>query len=73
MLIIRPMAKVLTREQVQKMFADFVETSGNQSKAAKAIGVSAAYFGEVLNGTREPGPSILEFFGIQRETIYKIK
>ena len=44
-----------------------------QTEAANALGVSHSYLSEVLGGTRQPGPKILEALGLRSETIYFFK
>jgi transcriptional regulator with XRE-family HTH domain len=47
-----------------------VERLGSQKALAEAIGVSAAYLSDVLNGNRDIGPSILRFYGLREETSF---
>jgi transcriptional regulator with XRE-family HTH domain len=44
------------------------EKMGNMTQRdfAEQIGVSQAYLGDVLKGRRDPGPSILQFLGIEK-------
>jgi transcriptional regulator with XRE-family HTH domain len=65
------MSKILTQEQVVQILKDFVAQAGTQEKAAAKIGVTAVYIGNILRGKQPPGKSILDFFGIERELIYK--
>jgi hypothetical protein len=44
----------------------------NQLTLAKAIGVSAAFLGDVLHGRREPTGKILEYLGLERVVVYRI-
>ena len=48
-----------------------VELHGSQEKAAAKLGLSQAYLGELLRGTRTPGPRVLKALGLVRETVYK--
>ena len=73
MLIIATMMKELTRDQVIALLQGLVDREGSKVAAANKIGVTSAYLGEILKGTREPGPRILEYFGLERETVYKKK
>jgi DNA-binding transcriptional regulator YdaS (Cro superfamily) len=42
------------------------KAAGGQAAWAERHGVSAAYVSEALNGTREPGPLILNALGLKR-------
>lgn len=65
------MAKELTREQISDLIRELIKAEGGQGKAATKIGVSSTYLAELLKGTREPGPTILEFFGLEKEVSYR--
>ncbi len=69
------MSKELTLDQVIDLLRQLVASEGSNTAAAKRIGVTSAFVGQVLNGKKEPGPKMLEFFGIERETknIYRRK
>ena len=47
-----------------------VATLGTREKAARRLGVSVAYLGELLRGTRTPGPKVLAALGMRKETSY---
>jgi len=47
-----------------------VERLGSQKALAEAIGVHPSYVGDVLKGVRDPGPSILRFYGLREESVY---
>ncbi len=67
------MVKELTLQEIVALVAQVVADEGSQAAAARRIGVSPSFLGEVLRGTREPGPTILKFLGIERQTIYRKK
>lgn len=67
------MVKELTRQDVIILIEELVQEEGSQAAAAKRIGITPSYVGDVLRGTREPGPAILSFFGIEKETVYRKK
>jgi hypothetical protein len=67
------MAKTLTRADVVVLIQALVREKGTQAAAAKTIGIGSVHIGEVLKGTRDPGPTILRYFDLERETIYKKK
>ncbi len=56
-------------EVIAKLRAD-VERLGSQKALAEAIGVHPSYVGDVLKGVRDPGPSILRFYGLREESVY---
>ena len=60
----------MKREQLLKTLRDKVAAS-TQRAAAKELGVSASYLGDVLKGRREVGPSILRALGLEREVQYR--
>lgn len=43
---------------------------GGQKDLAAAMGISAPYLSDVLNGRRDPGKSILRFYGLREESVY---
>lgn len=45
-----------------------VEAAGTNTAAAKKLGISRPYLRELLNGNRNPGPKVLAYFGLKRET-----
>jgi transcriptional regulator with XRE-family HTH domain len=47
-----------------------VKKYGTQRAAAVRLGVSASYLGEILKGTRPPGPTILQALRLKRKTVY---
>ncbi len=67
------MAKTLTRADVVALVQALVREKGTQVAAAKAIGIGPVQIGEVLKGTRPPGPTILRYFDLEREMIYRKK
>ena len=66
--------KKYTREHVLRMLRT---RQGKRSVAALAeeMKVSRAYLHDVLTGSREPGPSILRFLGLEKQittvTVYR--
>jgi hypothetical protein len=47
-----------------------VASCGSQQKAARKLGLSQAYLGELLRGTRTPGPKVLAALGLRKQTSY---
>lgn len=45
--------------------------AGSQAAWAKARGVTPAYVSDVVNGRRDPGPSILMALGCERVVTYR--
>jgi hypothetical protein len=56
-----------------KKLRALVREHGSQQKAADVMGVSRIYFGEVLRGTRAPGPKILNFFDVEPDEVRYVK
>jgi transcriptional regulator with XRE-family HTH domain len=67
------MTKLLTQDQVIQLIRDLVHKEGSQSKAARKIGISAVYIGKILKGKELPGQSALNYFGLEREIVYRKK
>jgi plasmid maintenance system antidote protein VapI len=65
------MTKTLTRQDIVAMIQALIEKEGTQVAAAQKIGISPTHIGEIIRGTRDPGPTVLRYFGLGRETIYK--
>lgn len=42
-----------------------VERAGNQKKAAEALGISAQYLNDLLQGRRDPSDNVLEKLGLE--------
>jgi transcriptional regulator with XRE-family HTH domain len=59
-----------TQDQVVARLRAIVKTRGTQSRLADEIGVSRSFLNEVVKGTRPPTGKILDFLGIQSQTIY---
>lgn len=60
------MMKELTREDILQMMRDLADQEGSQAAAARKIGISPIYFSDILLGKRDPGPSVLQFFGVEK-------
>lgn len=45
--------------------------AGSQRAYARLHGISPVYLGEILNGTREPGPLLLRVMGLRRRVVYE--
>ncbi len=67
------MTEKLTRDDILVLIITLVAQEGSQSAAARKIGISATYLGDILDGSKEPGPAVLKFLGIEREVIYRKK
>ncbi len=67
------MAEKLTRDDIVDLILKLVAKEGSQSAAARRIGISATHLGDILDGSKDPGPVVLEFFGLEREVLYRKK
>lgn len=67
------MEKNLTRDQVVQLIVELTRTEGTQAAAAAKIGVSPSHIGDIIDGSRDPGPSVLDYFGIQKVISYQKK
>lgn len=63
----------MTEEQVIDKIRKLVAATpaSNVSEVARTLGVSPQYLHDVLNGKREPGPSILQGLGVQKVVSYR--
>lgn len=61
--------KKLTRDELLEML---LEKQGDRPayKLADELGISPAYLSDIMRGKSEPGPSILEALGLEKETVY---
>lgn len=60
------MMKELTREDIIQLMRALADERGSQTAAAKEIGITLAYFNDVIQGRKDPGPSILQHFGVEK-------
>lgn len=61
----------MTTEQIRAKLGEIVALSGSQRVAAGKLGLSPAYLGELLRGTRKPGPRVLKALGLAKDTVYR--
>lgn len=54
------------------MLARHVKRAGNQKEAAKALGISAQYLNDLIQGRREPSDAVLEKLNLRR-VIVRVK
>ena len=59
---------IYTSADVAKMVRDLSDRLGGVGKAAKAIIVNHSYLCNVMDGSSEPGPAILDYFGLRKES-----
>lgn len=61
--------KQLTQQQVVELLR---KKQGTRlaKELAEELGISPGYLSEIYKGTREPGPSVLEKLGLEKEVIY---
>lgn len=51
---------------VQRLIA-LIAKHGSQRAAAAEVGITQAYFSDVIQGKRAVGPKVLKYFGLKRE------
>jgi len=61
----------MTRDELVKLLQQEVQRKGTQAALAKELGITAAYLGDVLNGKRMPGPTLLNALGFRRVITYE--
>lgn len=59
----------MTEQEFINYLKRMAARAGSQRKVAHELGVSAAYFGDVISGKRAPGPKILEPLGLERRVV----
>jgi transcriptional regulator with XRE-family HTH domain len=60
----------MTRDKLVELLQRKVQRAGTQAALAKELGITAAYLGDVLNGKRKPGPTLLDALGYRRVITY---
>jgi len=60
------MTPKMSDTDVRNRLAVLVTEAGSQKTAAKRLGVSLAYFHDVLRGTKAAGPKLLRALGYRR-------
>lgn len=61
----------MTADELRKRVWTACEAAGSRRAFAKAHGISPVYLGEILNGTREPGPLLLRVMGYRKRVVYE--
>ena len=64
------MKSTLNRDDVIALIQELVEKEGTQSAAAAKLGIVASYMSDLLKGKRDPGPEVLNFFGLEKKIVY---
>ena len=64
------LAAVVTEAQALDLVRCFARFHGSQRKAAKAMGVTAAYLNGVLQGKHPPSPKLLACLGLKRAIVH---
>lgn len=65
------MQKTYTLDGLLSLLEAEVGRSGSRKEAAKKLGVSAQYLGDVLNNKREPGKKILDALKLRKVISYE--
>ncbi|GGD43958.1 hypothetical protein [Aureimonas glaciei] len=61
----------MTAADVRQILAAACRTAGSAKAWAAANGCSPSYVAEVLAGTRDPGPKILDGLGVEKVVGYR--
>lgn len=67
------MKSTLNRDQVIALIRELAKKEGTQEAAAAKIGIAPPYVSDLLRGKRNPGPEVLEFFGLEKKIVYVSK
>ena len=62
----------LTLDEYRQVMLALVDEFGSQAQAAKASGVTVAYYHDVLHGKQGPGPKLLKGLHSGRATMYSL-
>ena len=61
----------MTHAQLIAYLKNRAAEHGSQRAYATALGISAVHLGEILQGTRMPGPTVLKALGLKRVIFYE--
>ena len=59
----------MDQNEITTRLRAIVTETGSQREAAIKLGISPSYLGELLRGTRSPGPLVLRALGLKREIV----
>lgn len=57
----------MTEQQAHERLVKYVKSVGTQRAAAKALGISQPYLGDMLRGNRAVSIKVLAMFGLERK------
>lgn len=63
----------MTPDSVRALIRRACREAGSQKAWAKQHSINEAFLSQVLRGEREPSPSILDVFGLERIVSYRKK
>ena len=63
------MATMITRDQLVKLLQKR-QGGRAQRELAEELGISPAYLSDIYLGKRDPGESVLEKLGLEKQTVY---
>lgn len=63
----------MTADDVRERVRLACAAAGSQRAFALKHRMSPAYLGEILAGTREPGPLLLKAIGMRRRVVYELE
>jgi DNA-binding transcriptional regulator YdaS (Cro superfamily) len=61
----------MNRESVIRRLWVVIAAQGSQKDAAAFLGISAQYLNDVIQGRRDPGPTLLKALGIKAVQTYE--
>ena len=56
----------MTKADVVRRLKERTHAAGSQAALARELRITPAYLSQVLRGTREPGPKLLQALGLER-------
>lgn len=62
---------MITRDELTILLRAEIQAAGSQRALARKWQVAPAYITDLLRGTRDPGPRILDVMGYERVVLYQ--
>lgn len=61
----------MTKESVIELLYRKQKAAGDRYRLANALGVPSGILSDVMNGRRDPGPTLLDALGLERVVTYR--